>query len=268
MAVIRCNVCEEPISPYINMKYRGLCKLCAKEVDDGVDYDDTETSSISDEDWDEIARIEREEAIANEPYNLGEEVDPVDLELDEMEESTFANIARLEESVEDGSCGEEADDSFYSLVGNDALLDEDFDNFCNNLESDDDIYDEEGDDISDGDIDIYGDIDYAAENDYADDFDFMGESKEAVFADIRKNAQAMRESRALPGGNLDSKEKTEYENWLEKLHKNIDKNKSKEDDNWAPKLFNTDCADNGYHDWNGNPLKKPTDFAKNENKKK
>ena len=29
-------------------------------------------------------------------------------------------------------------------------------------------------------------------------------------------------SRALPGGMLNSKEKTEYEDWLEKLHKEID----------------------------------------------
>lgn len=261
------------------MKYRGLCKLCANEVDNEVDYDldgKEEPEALSDEDWAAI----QEDAFAEAPYDMdtelakqefGPDYDPYenDEDMRVMEESTFADISRLQENVpnEDGPCGDEADDMYSPYYQGDPLDvfgEPDYADYGEDAEYLDDDYED--------DIDIDGDIDYAvddiAENAYDDDFDFMGESKNDMFKEISKNAKVMRESRALPGGNLDSKEKTEYENWLEKLHKNLDKNKSKEDENWAPKLFNSDCADNGYHDWDGNPLKKPTDFAKNENKKK
>ena len=84
---------------------------------------------------------------------------------------------------------------------------------------------------------------------------------EGLFAEIQKNAK-LKESRALPGGNLDSKEVTDYEKWLEKIHTKQDKAKVKEDENWAPKLFDKECSENGYHDWEGNKLSSVKEFVK------
>lgn len=84
---------------------------------------------------------------------------------------------------------------------------------------------------------------------------------EELFAEIHKNAK-LKESRALPGGNLDSKEVTDYEKWLEKIHTKQDKAKVKEDENWAPKLFDKECSENGYHDWEGNKLSSVKEFVK------
>lgn len=89
---------------------------------------------------------------------------------------------------------------------------------------------------------------------------------EGLFAEIQKNAK-LKESRALPGGNLDSKEVTDYEKWLEKIHNKQDKAKTKEDPNWAPKLFNKECSENGYHDWEGNKLSSVKEFVKQFYKK-
>ena len=57
-------------------------------------------------------------------------------------------------------------------------------------------------------------------------------------------------SRALPGGMLNSKEKTEYEDWLEDLHKDIDKNKSEKDCCPMP-LMDSECGANGCHNYDG-----------------
>ena len=57
-------------------------------------------------------------------------------------------------------------------------------------------------------------------------------------------------SRALPGGMLNSKEKTEYENWLESLHKDIDKIKSEKDTCSMP-LMDSECGANGCHNYDG-----------------
>ena len=57
-------------------------------------------------------------------------------------------------------------------------------------------------------------------------------------------------SRALPGGMLNSKEKTEYEDWLEKLHKEIDSTKTKIDSCPMP-LMDNECGKNGCHNYDG-----------------
>lgn len=57
-------------------------------------------------------------------------------------------------------------------------------------------------------------------------------------------------SRALPGGMLNSKEKTEYENWLEKLHKKIDEVKPEKDSCSMP-LMDKECGENGCHNYDG-----------------
>ena len=57
-------------------------------------------------------------------------------------------------------------------------------------------------------------------------------------------------SRALPGGMLNSKEKTEYEDWLEKLHKKIDSIKPEKDTCSMP-LMDSECGANGCHNYDG-----------------
>lgn len=57
-------------------------------------------------------------------------------------------------------------------------------------------------------------------------------------------------SRALPGGMLNSKEKTEYEDWLEKLHKEIDSIKPEKDSCSMP-LMDSECGANGCHNYDG-----------------
>lgn len=57
-------------------------------------------------------------------------------------------------------------------------------------------------------------------------------------------------SRALPGGMLNSKEKTEYEDWLEKLHKEIDAIKPEKDTCSMP-LMDSECGANGCHNYDG-----------------
>lgn len=120
------------------------------------------------------------------------------------------------------------------------------------------------------------DFDYAEFSEYFDDdyTDTIGESagieftenvKTDLFAEIHKNS--LKESKALPGGNLDSKETTDYEKWLEKIHTKQDKAKVNEDEKWAPKLFDKECSENGYHDWEGKKLNSVKDFVKQYNKK-
>lgn len=58
------------------------------------------------------------------------------------------------------------------------------------------------------------------------------------------------ESRALPGGMLNSKEKTEYEDWLEKLHKDIDSIKPDKDTCSMP-LMDAECGAPGCHNYDG-----------------
>ena len=57
-------------------------------------------------------------------------------------------------------------------------------------------------------------------------------------------------SRALPGGMLNSKERTEYEDWLEKLHKEIDAIKPEKDACSMP-LMDSECGANGCHNYDG-----------------
>lgn len=57
-------------------------------------------------------------------------------------------------------------------------------------------------------------------------------------------------SRALPGGMLNSKERTEYEDWLEKLHKEIDAIKPEKDTCSMP-LMGSECGANGCHNYDG-----------------
>lgn len=131
------------------------------------------------------------------------------------------------------------------------------------------------------------DTDYAVFADYFDDEadlpvdeepnaeeiqeDFLNQCFESVksdlFAEIHNNAQKLKESIALPGGNLDSGEVTDYEKWLEKLHTKQDKAKVNEDEKWAPKLFDKECSENGYHDWDGKKLSSVKEFVKQYNKK-
>lgn len=143
---------------------------------------------------------------------------------------------------------------------------------CDNYEYfSDAFYDDDDDDDEDEDYDY--DDEYDDESEYYDDYgfdnvDIWDESiSKALFAEIHKNATKLKESRALPGGNLDSKEVTDYEKWLEKIHTKQDKAKVKEDENWAPKLFNKECSENGYHDWEGNKLSSVKEFVKQFYKK-
>lgn|SRR5574344_84100 len=69
-----------------------------------------------------------------------------------------------------------------------------------------------------------------------------------------------KESRALPGGMLNSKEKTEYEDWIESKNKAVDK--AKESDNFKSYgVLDKDCGSNGYHDDEGNEIKL-SDYSK------
>lgn len=62
----------------------------------------------------------------------------------------------------------------------------------------------------------------------------------------------IKESRALPGGMLNSKEHTEYEDWLEKLHKDIDKSKENSTKDSCPMpLMNAEAGANGCHNYDG-----------------
>lgn len=120
---------------------------------------------------------------------------------------------------------------------------------------------------------LYNDDELSHEN----ELDNLEEStKTGLFAEIYKNAKLkgsldksnLLESKALPGGNLDSGEVTDYEKWLEQLHNKQDKAKEKEDPNWAPRLFDKECSENGYHDWEGKKLKSVQEFVKQYNSKK
>ena len=64
------------------------------------------------------------------------------------------------------------------------------------------------------------------------------------------DTEKLEESRALPGGMLNSKEKTEYENWLEKLHKELD-NVSESKDTCTMPLLGKDAGANGCHNYDG-----------------
>lgn len=76
--------------------------------------------------------------------------------------------------------------------------------------------------------------------------------------------EKLNESRALPGGMLNSKEHTEYEDWLEQLHKKIDKNKTEKDSCPMP-LFDSEGSSNGCHNDDGSLIE---DKKKKEKKLK
>lgn len=59
------------------------------------------------------------------------------------------------------------------------------------------------------------------------------------------------ESRALPGGMLNSKEKTDYENNLIERQKKFDKSKSSVEVEGNLAMFNSDAGANGIHDYDG-----------------
>lgn len=68
-----------------------------------------------------------------------------------------------------------------------------------------------------------------------------------------ENVGQIKESRALPGGNLSSEEKTDYENWLVERQKKHDKAK-KDETVWQ--LMNAEAGENGYHEYDGTLIKK------------
>ena len=68
-----------------------------------------------------------------------------------------------------------------------------------------------------------------------------------------ENVGQMKESRALPGGNLSSEEKTDYENWLAERQKKHDKAK-KDETVWS--LMNAEAGENGYHEYDGTLMKR------------
>lgn len=143
-------------------------------------------------------------------------------------------------------------------------IDKEYEKYNNYEYFSDAFYDDDEDEDDDDE-----DYDDEYEDDYGfDNVDIWDESiSKALFAEIHKNATKLKESRALPGGNLDSKEVTDYEKWLEKIHTKQDKAKAKEDPNWAPKLFDKECSENGYHDWEGNKLSSVKEFVKQFYKK-
>ena len=67
-----------------------------------------------------------------------------------------------------------------------------------------------------------------------------------------KDTNKFKESRALPGGMLHSKEKTEYEDWLEKLHKELDNaKKDNHKDTCSMPLMDSEAGANGCHNYDG-----------------
>lgn len=67
--------------------------------------------------------------------------------------------------------------------------------------------------------------------------------------------RAIRESRALPGGMLNSEEKTAYEDFLRERHLKQDKVKAKEFGKNKLGLYDDDCGENGWHNWDGTKIK-------------
>ncbi len=66
----------------------------------------------------------------------------------------------------------------------------------------------------------------------------------------------MRESRALPGGMLNSEEKTAYEDFLRERHLKQDKVKAKEFGKNKLGLYDDDCGENGWHNWDGTKIER------------
>lgn len=71
-------------------------------------------------------------------------------------------------------------------------------------------------------------------------------------------SKRIKESKALPGGNLDSKETTDYEKTLAEHNKNR-KEKNPIEGNMQEKLKGPDCGANGIHNWDGS-LKESMNF--------
>lgn len=68
--------------------------------------------------------------------------------------------------------------------------------------------------------------------------------------------RAIRESRALPGGMLNSEEKTAYEDFLRERHLKQDKVKAKEFGKNKLGLYDDDCGENGWHNWDGTKIER------------
>jgi len=66
----------------------------------------------------------------------------------------------------------------------------------------------------------------------------------------------MRESRALPGGMLNSEEKTAYEDFLRERHLKQDKVKNKEYGKNKLGLYDDECGENGWHNWDGTKIER------------
>lgn len=105
--------------------------------------------------------------------------------------------------------------------------------------------------------------DYLADNGYDGhtwvekvDTSTFGLTESDVWAIPR--SKRMKESKALPGGNLDSKETTDYEKTLAEHNKNR-KEKNPIEGNMQEKLKGPDCGANGIHNWDGS-LKESMNF--------
>lgn len=68
--------------------------------------------------------------------------------------------------------------------------------------------------------------------------------------------RAIRESRALPGGMLNSEEKTAYEDFLRERHLKQDKVKAKEFGKNKLGLYDDECGENGWHNWDGTKIER------------
>lgn len=66
----------------------------------------------------------------------------------------------------------------------------------------------------------------------------------------------IRESRALPGGMLNSEEKTAYEDFLRERHLKQDKVKAKEFGKNKLGLYDDECGENGWHNWDGTKIER------------
>lgn len=72
--------------------------------------------------------------------------------------------------------------------------------------------------------------------------------------------QYLNESRALPGGMLNSEEHTAYEDWLRDRHQKQDKVKAKEYGKNKLGLYDDECGENGWHNWDGTKIERKRKF--------
>ncbi len=99
---------------------------------------------------------------------------------------------------------------------------------------------------------FYGDDDL----DYEGFEDFYDENDDFEFEESQAMPRAIRESRALPGGMINSEEKTAYEDWLRERHLKQDKVKAKEFGKNKLGLYDDECGENGWHNWDGTKIER------------